>query len=79
MKTLEQIDVTNYLDQKDFVSLFTSQLKLLPAEIEKLQNFYYPMYSTFVSNKVPYEKSWEIVKFIFISQEDQIKERTQNG
>ena len=76
--TLDKIDVTKLIEREDFETLFTAQLDLTPEEIEKIHNVYYPTYTTFVTNEVPYEESWVAIRNLFISQETQIGERHGN-
>ena len=79
MKTIDHIDVSKMIEREDFIFLFTSQLDLLPEEIEKLNNVYYPTYTTFITNKVPYEEAWIAIRNLFIAQETQIGDRIKNG
>ena len=62
MKELEKIDISKPLLIENFFNKFLFYL-------------YYPVYSTFISNDVSCEKSWEATKNIFIAQETQIGER----
>ena len=78
MKTLEQIDVSKLIEREDFLTLFESQLPLTEDEIEKIHNVYYPTYTTFVTNEVPYEEAWVAIRNLFVSQETQIGERIKN-
>ena len=77
--TIEQIDVTKFIEKNDFELLFTSQLDLTPEEIEKINNVYYPTYTTFTANQVPYEEAWVAIRQLFIAQETEIGKRHQNG
>ncbi len=74
-KALDKIDVTKLIEREDFEVLFTSQLDLTPEEVEKINQIYYPTYTTFVTNDVPYEEAWVAIRNLFISQEAQIGER----
>ena len=76
---MEHIDVNKLIEREDFVLLFTSQLDLTPEEIDKINNVYYPTYTTFIQNEVPYEEAWVAIRQLFISQEDEIGKRHQNG
>lgn len=78
-ETLKKIDVTQLLEREDFELLFTSQLELTQEEIDKINQVYYPLYTTFVTNEVPYEEAWVAARNTFISQEPQIGERQKNG
>jgi len=75
---LDEISVKKLIDRKDFETLFTAQLDLTPEEIEKIHNVYYPTYTTFITNEVPYVDAWVAVRNLFVSQETQIGER-HNG
>lgn len=64
-----KIDVFKLIEREDFLTLFTSQLKLTDDEIEKINTFYYPTYTTFVTNEVLYNEAWVAIHNLFISQE----------
>ena len=79
MNTIDKIDVSKLIERKDFEILFTSQLKLTEEEIEKINNVYYPTYTTFVTNDVSHKEAWVAIRNLFIAQETQIGERQKNG
>lgn len=75
MNAIDKINVSKLIEREDFKILFTSQLKLTEEEIEKISNVYYPTYTTFVTNDVPYKEAWVAIRNLFIAQETQIGER----
>ena len=79
MNTIDKIDVTTSLDNEDFVSLFTEQLKLTPEETQKLSDVYYAFYVQFITSGVSPKDAWIAIKNLFISQETQVGERMKNG
>ena len=76
-RTLDQIDITKLVEREDFEILFTSQLHLFSEEIKKIHNVYYPLYTTFIENAIPYEKAWIATRNTFIAQETEIAARHQ--
>ncbi|MCK9544886.1 MAG: hypothetical protein M0R03_22965 [Novosphingobium sp.] len=78
-ETLKKIDVKKPLSKENFRSLFTSQLFLTDEEVDKINNVYFPTYSTFYANGVKPEQAWLATRNLFISQETQIGERIKNG
>lgn len=75
--TLDNIDVSKFIEREDFERLFTSQLDLTQEEIEKIHNVYYPLYTTFIENKVSHEDSWVAARNTFMAQETEIAARHQ--
>ena len=75
--TIDKIDVTTSLSNEDFISLFTGQLKLFPAELQKLSNVYYALYVKMVESEVEPEQAWVAVRNLFVTQETQIGERNK--
>ena len=73
--TIDKIDVTTSLSNEDFISLFTEQLELLPAELQKLSDVYYALYVKMVESEVVPEQAWVAVRNLFVNQETQIGER----
>ena len=75
--TIDKIDVTTSLSNEDFISLFTGQLKLFPAELQKLSNVYYALYVKMVESEVEPEQAWVAVRNLFVAQETQIGKRNK--
>ena len=75
--TIDKIDVNTSLSNEDFISLFTGQLKLFPAELQKLSNVYYALYVKMVESEVEPEQAWVAVRNLFVAQETQIGKRNK--
>jgi hypothetical protein len=77
--SIAKIDISTELSKEDFLTLFIGQLPLLEAEVQKVMDAYFPMYTAFISSGVSPEESWVAIRNLFISQETQIGERIKNG
>ena len=76
MKNMDEIDVTKKILVEEFIFLFASQAELLPHERKKLEDVYYPVYTTFIDRGgVEPTQAWEAAKNLFVSQETQIGQR----
>ena len=78
-EAVKKVDINTELTKTDFLTLFVGQLPLEKAEIQKLIDVYFPVYSKFISSGVGPKTSWVAIRNLFVAQETQIAERIKNG
>jgi len=74
MKSWDEINVDEIMPLEDFLILF-GHLPLLEEEKQELTDFYYPMYTTFLTSEVNPADAWIATRNVFTIKNQQIAER----